>query len=427
VTATSTQVSLINSDIDSLLSLKSDVKGVAADGAAHILLLMKTNKQSVTFGPLKEGDGCFFFITQAVPKNCDYSPIQTITVLPEYAGSGSSNTQLYAKVGYIAPSNFSSTKSTTDTTTTRTVNVVTDDPDLSYIPVMVVRPPLYLLHGLWSDSSTWSSIGPGLPPLFYKAADYRASNAQHIKFLIPIMWNDAENTLETFRESFQVAASQLDFVGHSMGGLITRGIASKPTYRRQENYLNGLVHKMITIGTPYDGSPFAKNLVAEFDASDGCVIIKKGFAVNGLYISGAVRDLAQPTTVSVPHNVPMHAIVGVAGSDTEKNDENWVGYLALAATCSHMNLNLFGQGYHPVFGEDSDLIVGASSQHSGFPSTSWESLSGAIHLTNDFVLFPFGIPELQYSGLFIDGASITERLISLLNTSIADSAYYTVP
>jgi hypothetical protein len=59
---------------------------------------------------------------------------------------------------------------------------------------------------------------------------------------------------------FAIAASQVDIVAHSMGGLMARGFVQQLDYKRKENYTKGSIHRLITIGTPHFGGPLSKFL-----------------------------------------------------------------------------------------------------------------------------------------------------------------------
>src|SRR5918994_4930038 len=59
---------------------------------------------------------------------------------------------------------------------------------------------------------------------------------------------------------FSIAASQVDIVAHSMGGLMARGFVQQDDYKRKENYMKGSIHRLITIVTPHLGGPLSKFL-----------------------------------------------------------------------------------------------------------------------------------------------------------------------
>ena len=59
---------------------------------------------------------------------------------------------------------------------------------------------------------------------------------------------------------FSIAASQVDIIAHSMGGLMARGFVQQPEYKGKENYIKGSIRRLITIGTPHFGGPLSKFL-----------------------------------------------------------------------------------------------------------------------------------------------------------------------
>lgn len=69
-----------------------------------------------------------------------------------------------------------------------------------------------------------------------------------------------EEALRYYREELDVAATQADVVGHSMGGLLPRVYASKAfneNYERPENFDKGDINRLVTINTPHFGSDLA--------------------------------------------------------------------------------------------------------------------------------------------------------------------------
>ena len=64
-------------------------------------------------------------------------------------------------------------------------------------------------------------------------------------------------------EEAGVVARQVDVVGHSMGGLVARWFLDKTLASSGEGeYLIDPVHKLITVGTPHDGSELANALLS---------------------------------------------------------------------------------------------------------------------------------------------------------------------
>nr|HPH20215.1 hypothetical protein [Haliscomenobacter sp.] len=146
------------------------------------------------------------------------------------------------------------------------------------VPIKVVRPPLMLAHGLGGDPSTWDNFksANGVlvrdDPRFVVApvavsmlpTGLFEANAQLIRGLL-------ESQIKAIRIS-GYACNQLDYVCHSMGGSVMRYCLSdsikgsaNPLFEvffdPTRSYGKGLTHKIITLDTPHNGSPFADLLV----------------------------------------------------------------------------------------------------------------------------------------------------------------------
>lgn len=69
-----------------------------------------------------------------------------------------------------------------------------------------------------------------------------------------------KQALAFYRDDLDLAVTQADVVGHSMGGLLAR-VHADPNYnggyRRSENFYHGDIHRLITICTPHYGSELA--------------------------------------------------------------------------------------------------------------------------------------------------------------------------
>jgi pimeloyl-ACP methyl ester carboxylesterase len=334
----------------------------------------------------------------------------------------------YAIVGYIAPEDFETSGSPTDTITSRTIQVTTSgDPGNTAINMQVLRPPQFLIHGIWSDPQTWSYIVSATSQFqpFLGSWSSLSGAASGLSVSVPFVGGQLVDALNQFRSESKVAVAQVDLVGHSMGGLIGASIADSPNYLTADNYLQGPIHKLITVGTPYTGSPFATNLLAEYNAPDGCAIVKYVFPWFGKVIdAGAIQTLATSSPiVKTPAGIPMHAVVGAAGTAIEQSDQSTHFYGLLKTFCSYLNLQ---NGYQGLFNEDADLIVGVSSQGYGFSESTKEELAGAIHTLKDSFLFPVGQPELAYQGSGSSNQGVVSRLLTLFNSPVSSAAFYTV-
>jgi pimeloyl-ACP methyl ester carboxylesterase len=172
---------------------------------------------------------------------------------------------------------------------------------LSYSsPLKLLRPPIVLVHGFWDSQDLWNSF-----PLYqnlawnnngfvrfsieranydipltatwgsptadttdwsttYLPSDLAKANANQLSFTYnaPRVFNNIQDAIADFRNGGNVlgkpaAAAQADVVAHSMGGLVAREISMLPQYLGNESFGVGNIHKLITIGTPHYGSPFA--------------------------------------------------------------------------------------------------------------------------------------------------------------------------
>lgn len=66
-----------------------------------------------------------------------------------------------------------------------------------------------------------------------------------------------KQALSYYRDDLNLAATQAIVIGHSMGGILARVWASEaynPDYRRPENYMQGDIDRLLTLNTPHFGS-----------------------------------------------------------------------------------------------------------------------------------------------------------------------------
>lgn len=157
-------------------------------------------------------------------------------------------------------------------------------------------PPVLLVHGIWSSAQEagfaagsgglfdWlrQQYGPGHP---MGAVDYgwnltagslifgRASNKSFADPLVQTSFELSARKLLSDAATAGTVARQLDVVGHSMGGLVTRYFANFPS---STSLPSGIVHSLVTIGTPHTGSKLATEL--DLHKSDlpcaTCVLVK---------------------------------------------------------------------------------------------------------------------------------------------------------
>jgi pimeloyl-ACP methyl ester carboxylesterase len=158
--------------------------------------------------------------------------------------------------------------------------VVTDPNNISFgtieVPIQLHKVPIVpivLIHGLWENqNNTWieTNFKATLEKYSYRVytADYAFHNAETFDpYAVSKIGNygieSINKTISNIIKIYNlqaIADSQVDVVGHSMGGLMARGYIQQAYYKNENNYMEGYVHRLITIGTPHDGAPLAKIL-----------------------------------------------------------------------------------------------------------------------------------------------------------------------
>ena len=277
------------------------VKGAVADGVTQVLIraqgmdsthtnfvvLLDENNQ---VAPANGEDGTLVSIfSGAIPAGPAIIP--AIQVL---------NGINYMFVAYQPPADYARASGLDNATAGRKVGIIVFDSTTNTVvagtQLNLLRPPVFFVHGLWAAADTWLEFNPALakafppisadlPGITMYAADYEQTNGDHVGKNTFLVLGQALDFLRDFRKDNDAAASQMDFIVHSMGGLISNNMPTVPGFYRQENYFHGIIHKLITIDTPYQGSPLASNLQP---SSPAC---KSLLLSTNHSVGGAVDDL----------------------------------------------------------------------------------------------------------------------------------------
>lgn len=208
----------------------------------------------------------------------------------------SSRLALYVPPETFADSAFNSGETLGDQETADIVFTVTVNGNEGRgLPFQLRRPPVILAHGLNSSPATWNTNvwtdaiqSPGLATRIFKL-DYEATNDQgydtnwvRIPPLVDQVIADYRSgAIDNNPTGLRYAASRVDWVGHSMGGVLMRVYACgleanqprKPNenhrwiivdrttetheYLNPQNWYAGPVRRFISIGSPFDGSGLA--------------------------------------------------------------------------------------------------------------------------------------------------------------------------
>lgn len=245
---------------------ESDVKGVAADGVSKVIISVPTY-EPISFSLSSEAKGTFSTLQQQDVRS------STITVQPSGA---------YVQVLYHAPDGYG----TEDQEYRERLQILASDPydNKDILRLQLYTPPVVLVHGMWSKADVWTE-GHFIETLKERgitnvhAADYREYSALTYAIDNPesiysrtAVKGAIRAALAQYRAD-SIVATQVDIVGHSLGGLVSRSFSQQADFKIPGNYNKGYFHKLITIGTPHRGSPLGPLL---WDNRDKVVNIKTG-------------------------------------------------------------------------------------------------------------------------------------------------------
>ena len=302
----------------------------------------------------------------------------------------------------------------------REVNIRINTSSNSYQRIIkLFRPPVILVHGLNSNPSVWASLMVALPTqrTGYKFSfDY--SNTNTSSFCVNSLKLRSWIQSDVYRvlRGAGYACNKIDFVGHSMGGILVRLLEQDPT-AFSSGFREGYIHKLITIGTPHLGSEFASLISNPFLLPDhlseearilfaeksmliyilsGAIGLTKGMgAIDDLcYGSPAIRNI---TTT----NAPCHAILGNASG----KKDIWLN--ALYSTLGKVFIVGGKLGINAwetsklLLGDQNDYVVSKQSQIGGNSCTSQSILITHLEETED--------------------TFIIQRVINLLSKSVNDN------
>ncbi len=249
----SIDVNLSNIDYD------NTVTKAATDGVTKLLLT--TNSSSpITFtingnisGTLSSIDNQLLKATQIMVSPDASGRVVCIYTVPDGYGIASPQGERNCTITATGSNNYTST-----------------------VNIKLVTPPVVLVHGIWSNPVIWEKGGftsylrsAGIEKLYL--ADYSYSSSltfdpnsiesypSRVSLLVKIIL-----ALKDYRDH-KIAVTQVDVVGHSLGGLMTRSLSQQSSFLTQSNYYEGYVHKLITLGTPHRGSPLGPELYKQKD------------------------------------------------------------------------------------------------------------------------------------------------------------------
>jgi pimeloyl-ACP methyl ester carboxylesterase len=259
---------LIN-NINLAAGLTTYRNGTIADGVSKLILIVES-KNLLQFSINDTTNGTLSSLDQASNVN---NLSSFINVSPQNINNGKS----VVAVVYTPPDSFNQETGSNRTIKVNVSDLHDSDKTVFEIPIRLYRLPVVLVHGVWMNSDiTWvkTSFAKCLADngFYYAFADYEEHNSETFDPCDKVFGNygidSIRNTIHKILEEyhyFKIAASQVDIIAHSMGGLMARGFVQQPDYEKRENYMKGSIHRLITIGTPHFGGPLSRFL---YDRSD---------------------------------------------------------------------------------------------------------------------------------------------------------------
>jgi pimeloyl-ACP methyl ester carboxylesterase len=360
------------------------VQGVATDGVSQLLM------RTVSGLP---GTACYQITSTS---SFDQGSIPTPLLSTQQVGNLN-----YGFSFYMSPASFGDTSNVRNLEVefTFTPSIGNGNTSSFRAQTNIVRAPVLLVHGLWSNAGAWGSDFKKEDQYHTTyAADYGATNGASFSANFNRL-KDFANRAITNARAKGFAVTQTDVMGHSMGGLLTRLFIANGQDMRPDNFGKGDVRRLLSLDTPHNGSNFANLLVALHRAdptdTETTVLDLTGSAMTG----GAICDLAENSPalqgLSGPTNLRVQAITGTNGpaGTPQSPAPYWGGFLgfksfegALTKTrCVNKVLGICTQSV-PIFPQDivndfrfrqmNDAVVGLSSQQGGIAGINFP---GVLH------------------------------------------------
>ena len=352
----------------------------------------------------------------------------------------------------------------------------TNDPRLSFA---LYRVPVVLVHGVWTNSSdSWVSTNftkkLADSNFTYFFADYAKYNSTTFDpYAIPKIGNYGVDSIRNkthdllldYRLNKSIAVAQVDIIAHSMGGLMARGFVQQPDYENKSNYMNGSIHRLITIGTPHFGAHLSEILSdhrndwycfnpdtkiisfpngCQFDLNDFEFAQLKTIYSNKLFFpspldKGAIEALA-PGSAAFSHlcqtNVPSYAIAGSWAPSALGSHEamEWLFSNILGDPLFDLDID----GFQGKFQGNNDLQVNLTSQIGGLQgefrqtaSTDIPNQSAVYPNTIHASFFAFGdvnaVGELGSTNIQDDVITLLESSIDKFATAIGTGSTCNIP
>jgi uncharacterized delta-60 repeat protein len=261
------------------------------------------------------------------------------------------------------------------------------------LEVRVYRPPVLMVHGLWSDAGAFADMEQTLAASNYEPSqlyrlDYRSTNDSSFTVNYPLVAGGIDAVLQQAADA-NLASGKVDVVTHSMGGVLSRLYVQNPGYGNE-------VRRIVTCNTPHAGSQMANLLLDRTFDPQGlvCSLLSQAMSSStvpnrGCY-NGAVDDMQVSSFATTnflnlgvhPTDIEVHGLATVFDPNTIP-DVSFaaapfgVGPFLVARLLRGCGISLVDDVFNH---DDSDLIVSATSQTGGLSGSLTSLYSDQAHM-----------------------------------------------
>ncbi|MBK6759955.1 MAG: hypothetical protein IPG73_04505 [Ignavibacteria bacterium] len=379
----------IRTDAWMMLPRTHQVRGCAADGASRLVLRIvvpswMNDAVSVSLLPENCAEGAYGHPDRdgwlsAAGSEVSQARVSVKPIVENGVG--------ICGVVYHAPEDCVADQSDTARTLRKIRLAVTARDVQSFIDIEIVRPPLILVHGIWSSPALFNNFAPittasSSDPRFHiTRLDFAGQSSKPVDDIIG-RWGTGipvrleSSIVNTYTDHVAVRG---DVVGHSLGPVLMRYMAASrlPTVFTRRNGGAGHVHKLISLDSPHLGSPYCSILAdAVVNNPVRAALLDKAlaaFVVKGTIqdpaSGGIVGDLRPTSSVITVSAFPdylslqprLHTIASVVTTEQEEANDYLIDLIDVIG-----GLDLSSNTFSFVFnGAPNDLTVSENSQKAG--------------------------------------------------------------
>ncbi|HVX27023.1 MAG TPA: LamG-like jellyroll fold domain-containing protein [Parafilimonas sp.] len=406
----------LNTDVSKIDTTKK-VIGAATDGLSKVLVIAKTAPNvKVQFLIQGSENGFLSNLDQSVTNqpyvnvmsNSDGYAVGVYTAPDGYGSSfplGGRNLTVWA-FSYDNPNNPNAY-----TTSSKNLQLVT--------------PPVVLVHGMWSNPQVWEKNSNGNPSFLkyltdvgftnIHRADYSAESSNTFDPVNPESIFGRKAILKAINDGITqyemqgIVTCQADVVGHSLGGLMTRSFSQWDSKNFvAENYKQGFIHKLITLGTPHLGSPLGPilyNNIAPIHLPSTLYSIRDLLNGTSMQVGSCHRDF----NPDISNNPALQHLK--ATNDNKINKVFAVVGIASASQSTAMNDFLYALGEistSSLFEDLNDLVVSRKSQLGGLTGTGTGNFQYTAHSDPPGRTFAISNTETDNPAIFSQVANLLQ-------------------